>query len=181
MILLSSAWAFAVVLLAWRLWTSEEGEVARRGYVFPCSWLVLAGYFVCVAAVANTPSLSKQWVRLSEPRGDPWPRVNPFAAFIRHHAGPREKVAVIFPYGFLIALKAKVDNVFPFSETVSLILREQVSLAFRELDRNKVEKVFGGISPALAVELHDHGFRLVTRLEEMEFWRRSLAPATQSD
>jgi hypothetical protein len=173
-----SAWAFPFLLLVWAWWEDSRPLASPRHFLRALSvpGLLLAfGYTVIFSLGEDMPSLRKSMARLSGPAVPEWPLLSTPVKVVQQLAHPHEKVLVMSEHGFLIAHQAGVDNVFPFVQPGSVILRSQLALALRALEQHHVCRVFGrfaGILDDMIPELHHRGFQRTCELDGFEAWQR---------
>ncbi len=175
----SPAWAFAFLLLAWSCWEDRSQCVSPLeflGKLGPIPVLIAFGYWLCLSAAVQAPNPLHQVARLrAAPSADEWIAPAALCDFVRSHAIPGEKVAVLHADGHLIATRAGVINAFPFTHPGSLILRAQLELAMDQLQKEGVQRVFGTPEPEVAEELRRLGFERVGGLPDFELWERQLS------
>ncbi len=92
-------------------------------------------------------------------------------------------VALIFPYGQLVATRAGVRNASPFAEEGSMISRSQLQRLGAAIERNCVTLVAFKEPKNDLLEILSHsGFRQASIIDEIRFWERPLtrlpAPCT---
>ena len=157
-------WALCLLLLLWettyaglqRVWLPPLGDDG----LLLLPWFLLfvhCGLFWSNLAHLRNPVAQVE--RLSRTT-DLWATAeDTIVAMIRGNTTPGEKVGIAFPYGHLLALRADVDDVFPFAHPNSMILREQVHLAVQAFATNRVSSVFGSFTGEFRTELRGLGFR----------------------
>jgi hypothetical protein len=166
------SWAFPFLLLTWMSWEDAVARFRAGGWaraLTPSVVLLTLGYVALAGRFGEAANLDEQVARLAvkkarAPAGYTedahWPEQLDLARFVRAHAAPHEKVVVIAPYGHLIAVEAGVTNVYPFTNEMSLLFRDQVALLGDAVERNGVRRVFGELpGRELAEELACRGFR----------------------
>lgn len=170
-----SAWAFSFMLLAWSKWQEwrQLGQAGGLLQLAPLPALLIGfGYLMCWSCAGKGPNLVQEIDRLTAAPEVLWPKKAGLVKFLREHAGRGEKVGVIYPYGYLLSLKAGVDNVFPFANGGSLILKRQLEVVLRTFDQAGVQRVFGQVEGELADEFRRKGFRPVAGVEDFVLWER---------
>jgi hypothetical protein len=154
-------WALCVLLLTWETGyaATQQVGVDRRLLLLPGALLFLHGGLF-LSNLAQLPSPRGQIDRILQST-DFWTTMeDEIVVMIRTHTKPGEKVGVVFPYGHLFALRADVDNVFPFANQKSMILHDQVRLALQAFAANHVSTVFGYFTGEFRTALEELGFRM---------------------
>ena len=163
-------WALCVLLLLWETSYAGWQFVGRRplgdGALLVLPWFLLfvhGGLFL--SNLVDLPNPIGQIERVSQ-TADLWPTSeDKIVALLRSNTTPGEKVGIVYPYGHLFALRAGVDDVFPFAHLGSMILRDQVRLAAQAFATNGVSKVFGSFAGEFQTALEERGFRAAEAVE----------------
>jgi hypothetical protein len=173
-----SPWACAFLLLAYALGRAileRKEPVGVLHFLHAPALLLGLGLLLCVWQIRSFPNPVHQVARLQMRGAKPWPDIDRIVEFVRAHAACGENVIITYPYGHLIAYEAKVNNVFPFAQGESLILRAQVDRVMEAMGHHGVMRVFGVFEPELADALTRQGFRPSICVESFSLWERRVA------
>lgn len=136
----------------------REESKPNRLTLFPKYWFTFI-WVLGVTLTASYPSIRGQFHRafLALP--------NQEEAYVQHHqilkslTQPNEQVWILHPDGFYLAYQMNLKNKFPFTQTESVLLLDQLKLALKFLDRDSITKVFGIIPNELRIELERRNFK----------------------
>jgi hypothetical protein len=182
-------WAFCLLLLCWEsfqqlrlaLHTRQRTQVAL---LCVPAVLLFAHCAIGYADLTHLRSPVRQWRRMQASAGL-WRGVeDTITSEIRRRTQPSEKVGIVFPYGHLFAIRAGVENIFPFSHPGSLILLSQMDLAVNVFLDDRVTTLFGSFTPTFQAKLQSHGFQKIAAFPvkypsfptQFETWTRAAPP-----
>jgi hypothetical protein len=161
-----SAWGFSLLLLLFLL-GAEMVKARKAGtalWPFALPGLLLGSlYLMCFTRFDERPNIRNQIARLRD--SSPSTEWTPIVEFVRARTHLREKVCIIHKNGHLLALDAGVENVYPFEEINSILLRDQVEVIARALRQNGVRQVcvaaamYARFPAEVGEMLADAGFR----------------------
>ena len=171
------AWAFCFSLLLYREWV-EWRAISRRdrlsvrivsGLFLP---LPLALMILTIPEMLQPPNPLEQY-RLFKEDGARIDRKHAtLVAAISKYATQGQPTVISYANGHWLAIKAGVDNRFPFNHDSSVMLKEQLTLVMRAVDElpagNRV--VFGRAASPLGKELERRGFMETERFGDFVVW-----------
>jgi hypothetical protein len=174
------AWAYVTVQLAYRAWLGwrELGESPRApgAFLIPIPAVAAASVLLLIAPVLlETPSLKEQLFRIST-KARPRESVDAsLVVLIKKHMRAGDATVIAYQNAHWLALKAGVDNLYPFANVRSMILKEQVNAAMASVARLPTDRgyVFGAPPPDLRVRIEENGFRQVDSLGDFAVWSRT--------
>jgi hypothetical protein len=180
LITIFSAWALAfITLIMHQNLTSGFGTL--RQLPAPLGVVAILGLLLSLAEVRHAAWPLDQIQRLRTTGGSQWKGPAAMIDFIQAHSRPGERMVISCPYGHVIALEAKVTNVLPFSEPVSLILRSQLDQVLAAMNQNHVDRVFGWFDPEFRSALNAQGFLAEPGFRGYALWTRpSLASCSHA-
>ncbi|MGN6187935.1 MAG: hypothetical protein ACTHOE_03470 [Conexibacter sp.] len=167
------AWALAVALLtvvAVRALASRRG---RRPLAIELACLFAFGLLVC--SLAQTPSLIAQARRIAAD-GPRYLRQQPTQAFLAAHARHGEPVVMLTELGHLIAYRAGVEDVTPYTGNESIQAQEQLDDALAALRAAGGRDVFLATTaltpPSMRAALAARGLQLAATAPDapLELW-----------
>ncbi len=167
-----SAWALGVALLAL---LGVRTLAARPKPTFAVA-AALVVFGLLATALAQTPVPWTQVRRIAaRAQAQPYDRTAA-ATFVRRTATPGERVVVLEGLGQLVALKAGVENVSPYSEIWAIWSREQLAEIVGALRRAHGTRFYlgrAGTDPGIPVALAADGFKRVAydAASELTEWR----------
>lgn len=150
------------------LFAANSARMSRMPRIL-CFIIVACG----LALLKNTPNPIAQWERISLEDSTFSALQSDYISRVMSNAGVGEKVAICYPFGQLIAKEAGVVNVFPYPQSISMLLRSQLDLATRILEENQVQALFGEFPSEFFPWMEKHGFHEVDRLGTFAVYRRS--------
>lgn len=169
---------FALMLLCWASFhcmKRTKATIITQPFTFAghiVSGLLLGlGYFSALISWSDIPSPATQLARLNkvgivfnEAQGN-------LVSALKSNTALGEAVIITYPYSHLLALNAGVQNLLPYSQNGSIILKSQIDKIIYTIKFHRIRKVFG---ESLPVEFSDAleklGFKIRRGRQELEYW-----------
>ncbi|HEX7292450.1 MAG TPA: hypothetical protein VF250_15125, partial [Conexibacter sp.] len=167
------AWALAVTLLTVAAVRGLAARGARRPRAIELACLFAFGLLVC--SLAQTPSPTAQLRRIAAD-GPRYLRQEPVLAFVAANARGGEPVAMLTELGHLIAYRAGVDDVTPYTGSESIQTQEQLDdtlAALRAAGGRSVFLATTALTPAsMRAALAARGLQLAATAPDapLELW-----------
>jgi hypothetical protein len=167
-----SAWALGAGLLAL---VAVRALAARARPTFAIA-AALVTFGLMATALVQTPAPWTQARRIAaRTPSNPYDRTAA-AAFVRRTAAPGERVVVLEGLGQLVAVKAGVENVSPYSEIWTIWSHEQLDEIVAALRRARGTRFYlgrAGTDPGIPVALAAAGFKRIAydAPSELTEWR----------
>jgi len=146
---LFSAWGLSLALL-----TVAVGQAALAS----ASWrllladaTVLLGFAFAVCMVAQLPAPWLQPGRLRAHTPAPFYAQADVVGFVARRTVPREKVAIVVPFGHRIADRLGIRNVSPFIMDQAIVMRSQWQVLLDAMEREGTRKLFTAPEPPPAL------------------------------
>jgi hypothetical protein len=116
-----------------------------------------------LAHATNTPNPFAQFKRLNETEPSYKIMTEKVTAIVKSYSTPGEKIAICYNSGHLIAERAGVLNIFPYTLTGSIVLRSQLDAAIHSVEKNSVRLLFGSFPVEMSPWMVQNGFVEVDR------------------
>ena len=170
------AWIFSLMLLSWKTFQQRQnwGSLDQKEKLIrliPYS-LLFMGYIYLIPQAFSIPSPVAELRRLALNTEKYVTREKKLLEIIRAHTLLGEKIGIIYPLSHLLAYRAKVVNVFPFSQNGSLALISQIQMTLQAFNNNSVSTVFGDVPTELENQLIENGFKKIGAFEDFIIWKR---------
>jgi hypothetical protein len=172
------AWSYVLVLFAHRAWIDWRATrvVPRNAWLAPVPAVMLSvGVGMSGSGFATPPNLLQQLYRLGtkSPLDD---SANlGVIALIQKYVPPGKSTVIAYRDAHWLALRAKVNNLYPFAHYASIILLDQLDAVMAALYQlPPSESYFFGRPPAeLRQRLLDNGFRQLDAVGDFAVWKRA--------
>jgi hypothetical protein len=146
---LFSAWGFSLMLLTIVVVRAAVAAPSRRPR--PSELIVLLGFALAVCMLGQLPPPWSQAARLREHTPTPLYRQADVVRFVGERTTPREKVAILVPFGHRIAYRLGIENVSPYIMDQAMATRRQWRRLLDAMARERARKLFLSPAPAPAV------------------------------
>jgi hypothetical protein len=176
-----SAWAFVVALLTHRILIDmREARLSTTADGGNSIWAIptVAVLALCSALLPLSlefPKVGDEMKRLSYRAGaHADQRPARLASLIRKYVRKSEPTVIIYPDAHWLAIRASVQNVFPYAHPLSLLVKAQLEPLFLSLERLRPghEYVFGDLIPDITDRLRRLGFVFVEADGDFAVWHR---------
>jgi hypothetical protein len=174
------AWAFVMVQLLHRAWSSwpdtSGGPGAADNYLGAIPTVAIAGLFALILPmVLEVPNPATQVRRLMAHSRKADKSRTAYIELVRKYVGAEERAVIAYPNGHWLALKAGVVNGFPYANSESLVLKEQVNAIMAALARlpPREQYLFGAPMPELQSRLVEQGFVQLEAHGNFAVWSRN--------
>jgi hypothetical protein len=137
---LLSAWCFALALLTVLVVRALASAGWRRPRVVEVAVLVAFG--VTVGSLHELPAPWSQAARLSRSTRTPLYRQAGETSFLRAHARPHERVAILIAMGNRLAAALKLTNVSPYPMIEAMGTRRQLNVLLAAMRRERAHALF---------------------------------------
>jgi len=182
------AWGYMVILFAYRAWLDwkliQSQPRSSGAHLVPIPALAVCTLLALqFPNLAYIPNLRQQWHRLTTHKTPQKDENAPLVAAIRKRVGVGGKAVICYHDGHVLAMRAGVENYFPFAHPGSLIIKEQLNAVMASLARLPAgrEFFFGNASTELNARLEQNGYCQLETIEDFVVWGKSQCLAGVSD
>ncbi len=169
LISLFGSFGLSFLPLLWCEW--EKWKEKRRVGVLTVSYALVVSFLLPMAL--RLPSIPGQISRLESANPSFRLRRAKLCELIGKYSKEQDAIAIIYPYGHLLAEKLGMRNVSPYSEDDNLILISQIERLALQIKKGFVKKVYGKFPIELAMALKIEGFKKIDAWEDFEVWSYS--------
>jgi hypothetical protein len=174
-------WIFILAQLVNRAWHEWRGSAHQprklRDLLLPLPVVATFGMFLLVSStLGETPDPIDHLSRLTKT----YPETSsvesaqaPLVRLIGKYLSPGSTGMIVHQDAHWLAMRAGINNVFPFAHDGSLLLKEQLNVVMAALVRvpGSERYVFGAPVPELLVRLKDNGFTRIDGIGGFGVWR----------
>lgn len=127
-----------------------------------------------LAFLQNTPNPIEQWERIKSTHPVYTTIIDSVTAVVKRHSTPGETVGICYPTSQLVTQRAGVNNLFPYPQHGSFILRSHLDVSIRAIEENKIRTLFGNFPSEFAPWMVERGFREIDRYADFKVYRRDV-------